>query len=73
MGLPMGFCGGGVPELGGAVAAPGQDGLAVAAERHGKNVSIVREKWSDGLCRGGVPELGGMVRCSRSGRSCRRG
>ncbi len=64
---------GGVPESRGLVGAPGQQRLAVGAERHVKNRALMRERLTDRLAARGVPQPRRLVVRSRSARSCRRG
>ena len=37
-------------------SAPGQHGLAVGAERHGKDHALMRQGWAEGLARRRVPQ-----------------
>ena len=46
-----GLAGGGVPEPRRPVRAPGQDGLAVGAERHGHDLALMRHGLAEGLAR----------------------
>src|SRR6516165_2869903 len=45
------------PEPHHAVHAPGEEGLAVAAVRHGRDRRLMRQALADPLASGGVPEL----------------
>ena len=47
------------------VHAPGEDGLAVGAERHGDDRALMPEGLADGLAGGGVPEPRGAVVAAR--------
>ena len=49
MGWPMGLPVGGVPEPRRLVIAPGEDGLAVGAERHGPDRALMHQGLADGL------------------------
>ena len=55
-GLADGLAGGGVPEPRRLVPAPGEDGLAVGAERHGPDRARMLQGLAEGLAGGGVPE-----------------
>ena len=59
--LPIAPAGRGVPEPGGVVVAAGQDGLAVGAEGHRIDESIVLHGLADRLLRDDVPEPRGLI------------
>ncbi len=53
--------GGGVPEPGGPVTAPSQEGLAIPAEGHRLDRTFMDHRLADGDPSGEVPELGSPV------------
>src|SRR5260370_32110431 len=57
-GRSTGWPWGRVPEPRRQVRAPGQDGLGVRAEGHGKNVALMPKRTSEVLVSGHVPQLG---------------
>ena len=55
------MCRAGVPEAYRSVAARGEEGLAVGAERHGHDRALMPDAGADGLVGRGIPELRRLV------------
>ena len=56
-----GLAGGRVPDPGRPVGATHDQGLAVGAERHGRDETLEHQRWGRGLAGGRIPESDGLV------------